>query len=43
MNVDLEKEILDNIFANYTDSTLIYVTHKNVFDKFEKIIRIGEA
>lgn len=43
VNVDLEKEILDNIFANYKDSTLIYVTHKNVFDKFEKIIRIGEA
>ncbi len=42
VNVDLEKEILDDIFANFKNSTLIYVTHKNVSDKFSKIINLGE-
>ena len=39
----MEKEILDNIFTHFQNSTLIYVTHKNVEDKFSKIIRLGEA
>lgn len=42
VNITMEKEILDNIFETYTSKTLIYVSHKNVFDKFKKIIRIGE-
>lgn len=41
VNVTLEKEILDNIFYYFKNSTLIYVTHKNVEDKFKKIIRLG--
>lgn len=43
VNVNMEKEILDNIFTHFQNSTLIYVTHKNVEDKFSKIIRLGEA
>ena len=42
VNISMEKEILDNIFAYYKNNTLIYVTHKNVDDKFSKIIRLGE-
>lgn len=42
VNITMEKEILDNIFETYTSKTLIYVSHKNVFDKFKKVIRIGE-
>lgn len=38
----MEKEILDNIFTYFKNNTLIYVTHKNVEDKFTKIIRLGE-
>lgn len=41
VNVTLEKEILDNIFRYFKNNTLIYVTHKNVEDKFEKIIHLG--
>ena len=41
VNVDLEKEILDDIFVHFQNNTLIYVTHKNVDDKFTKIIRLG--
>ena len=43
VNVKLEKEILDDIFKYFKNSTLIYVTHKNVEDKFEHIIRLGET
>jgi len=39
---EMEKEILQNIFDNFKEQTLIYVTHKNVSDKFEKIINIGD-
>ena len=42
VNITMEKEILDNIFTYFKNSTLIYVTHKNVDDKFSKIIRLGE-
>ena len=42
VNVDMEKEILDDIFLYFKNCTLIYVTHKNVDDKFQKIIRVGE-
>ena len=42
VNIGMEKEILDNIFTYFKNSTLIYVTHKNVDDKFSKIIRLGE-
>ncbi len=42
VNETMEKEILDNIFRNYEKETLIYVTHKNVADKFSKIINVGE-
>ena len=42
VNVNMEKEILDNIFTYFKNNTLIYVTHKNVEDKFTKIIRLGE-
>ncbi len=41
VNVDMEREILDHIFTYFKSSTLIYVTHKNVDDKFEKIIHLG--
>ena len=40
VNVDLEKEILDNIFQYFKNNTLIYVTHKNVEDKFKNIVRL---
>ena len=43
VNVKMEKEILDNIFTYFKNCTLIYVTHKNVEDKFSKIIRLGEV
>ncbi len=39
----MEKEILDNIFKYFNNHTIIYVTHKNVEDKFTKIIRLGET
>ncbi len=42
VNEEMEKEILQNIFDNFKEQTLIYVTHKNVSDKFEKIINIGD-
>ncbi len=42
VNEMMEREILDNIFLNYQEETLIYVTHKNVSDKFQKVINIGE-
>lgn len=41
VNITMEKEILDNIFKKYPNKTLIYVTHKNVQDKFSKIIKVG--
>ena len=43
VNVDLEKRILDDLFIYYKNSTLIYVTHKNVDDKFENIIRLAPS
>ena len=43
VNVDMEKGILDDLFVYFKNSTLIYVTHKNVDDKFEKIINLGES
>lgn len=39
VNVDMEKEILGNICSYFKNTTLIYVTHKNVDDMFSKIIR----
>lgn len=42
VNEAMEKEILQNIFDNYKKETLIYVSHKNVFDKFTKVINVGE-
>ena len=43
VNEGMEKEILDNIFLHFQDKTLIYVTHKNVEEKFDKIIYLGEV
>lgn len=43
VNVTMEKEILDDIFVYFKDCTLIYVTHKNVDDKFEHIIRLEQS
>ena len=40
VNVTMEKEILDNIFQYFKNNTLIYVTHKNVEDKFKNIVRL---
>ena len=40
VNVDLEKAILNDIFIEFKESTLIYVTHKNVEDKFSNIVRL---
>ena len=40
VNETLEKEILQNIFKNYPDKTLLYVSHKNVYDCFSKIIYV---
>lgn len=42
VNETMEKEILNNIFKYYKEKTLIYVTHKNVKDIFNKIIDLGE-
>lgn len=42
VNIALEKDILKDIFKYYKSETLIYVTHKNVDDMFEKIIRMGK-
>lgn len=43
VNETMEKEILNNIFKYYKEKTLIYVTHKNVKDIFNKIIDLGET
>ncbi len=43
VSVKLEREILEDIFQYFKNSTLIYVTHKNIEDKFEHIIRLGES
>lgn len=43
VNITLEKDILKDIFKYYKSETLIYVTHKNVDDMFEKIIRMGKT
>lgn len=40
VNVDLEKDILDDLFKYFKECTLIYVTHKNVDDKFKKVIKL---
>ena len=42
VNIIMEKEILNNIFDYFKNTTLIYVTHKNVADKFDKIIHLEE-
>lgn len=41
VNIELEKDILDEIFKNYRKETLIYVTHKDVSDKFTKVIDLA--
>lgn len=38
VNIEIEKSILDNLFQYYKNKTIIYVTHKDVLDKFEKVI-----
>lgn len=40
-NIEMEKEILDNLFEYYKNETIIYVTHKNVLDKFKKVINLS--
>ncbi len=40
VNLELEKEILDNIKNNYQDCILLYVSHKDISSKFNKIIRL---
>ena len=42
VDIKLEKAIIDNIITNFKDQTLIYVSHKDVSDKFPKIIKVGE-
>lgn len=41
VNLDLEKEIITNIILNFKECTLLYVSHKNVEDKFKNIIRLN--
>lgn len=43
VNIEIEKEIIDNIKKNYESSTIIYVSHKDVEDKFEQVINVGEV
>jgi ABC-type bacteriocin/lantibiotic exporter with double-glycine peptidase domain len=42
VNIEMEKEIINNIKEYFENQTLIYVSHKNVQSEFKKIINIGE-
>ncbi len=37
---DLEREILKNLFIQYKEQTILYISHKNGQDLFERIIKI---
>lgn len=43
VNIQMEREILNKIFENYTTKTLIYVSHKDVSNMFPKVIEIGSS
>lgn len=40
VNEELEHKILTNLFNNYNDKTIIYITHKNSKNYFEKTIYV---
>lgn len=40
VNEELEHKILNNLFNSYNDKTIIYITHKNSKDYFEKTIYV---
>jgi ATP-binding cassette subfamily B protein len=40
---NLERDIISNIMLNFKDVTLIYVSHKNVADKFQKVIEVKKV
>lgn len=42
VNETLERDILKDIFENFKEQTLIYVTHKQVSDLFSKVIDVGD-
>ena len=37
----MEREIIDNLFLYLKNKTMIYVSHKDIRDKFEKVITVG--
>ena len=43
VNLQLEKEIIENIKNYFPSSILIYVSHKDVADKFSEIISVGAS
>ena len=43
VNLQLEKEIIENIKNYFPGSILIYVSHKDVADKFSEIISVGAS
>ena len=43
VNIEMEKEIIDNIINNFSDKTIIYVSHKDVENKFNQVIDMGEV
>jgi len=43
VNIEMEKEIIDHIINNFSDKTIIYVSHKDVENKFNQVIDMGEV
>ena len=42
MNINLEKDIINNLKDELKNKTLIYVTHKEHDSLFEKTLKIGD-
>ena len=43
VDINLENSIIDNIRNYFNDKTIIYISHKNHMNNFERIIDIGEV
>ena len=39
---DLENKIINNLKRIFSDKTIIYVSHKNPYQLFERVINIGD-
>ena len=42
VDIQLEKSIIEALITNFKTQTLIYVSHKDVKDKFSKVIKVGK-